>query len=273
MKKFVLLLSLLCMGTTLSAQESTEQVTDQQQQIDSLNQALREMSDRMDDVEESQDNVAIWKDRAKYFNIAYVKQTLAPDIDALNTLGLNPEIKSDMGVSLSWGKTYYLHKKPLAGMIKFGLDWSWLDINYAKYTSEDYMDGSEVVSGSAMHQAEIGMSFGPSVTINPIHHLKVSGYFRVTPSYSGLYADETFYHHYATFFNSGFAVAWKVISVGCEWRWGNAQYKGLTFNEDSFSEEDLGESGDIPGLDDVLTDVGKQKFKTKSMRVYLSFRF
>lgn len=34
------------------------------------------------------------------------------------------EAENDFGVSISWGKTYYLHKKPLLGMLKFGLDWS-----------------------------------------------------------------------------------------------------------------------------------------------------
>lgn len=265
MKKLLLLISLLCMGTTLSAQESDQAET--QQQIDSLNQVLREMSARMDDVELDSNNQTIWKDRAKYFNIGYVKQKMSPDIEGPDALGLDAEIKSKFGISLSWGKTYYLHKKPLARMIKIGLDWSWLDINYANYSPESSAgEFGQEESGSTMHQAEIGMSFGPSVTVNPIHQLKVSGYFRFTPSYSGLYADESFYHHYATFFNTGFSVAWKVISIGCEWRWGTATYDGLAFDEESLSNDE-----DASG--EILSDLGKQKFKTKSMRVYLGFRF
>lgn len=225
------------------------------------------MSARMDDVELDSNNQTIWKDRAKYFNIGYVKQKMSPDIEGLDALGLDAEIKSKFGISLSWGKTYYLHKKPLARMIKIGLDWSWLDINYANYSPESSAgEFGQEESGSTMHQAEIGMSFGPSVTVNPIHQLKVSGYFRFTPSYSGLYADESFYHHYATFFNTGFSVAWKVISIGCEWRWGTATYDGLAFDEESLSNDE-----DASG--EILSDLGKQKFKTKSMRVYLGFRF
>ena len=107
-------------------------------------------------------------------------------------------------------------------MIKFGIDWSWMDLNYAQYKVE----GIRLRHGRALlekaHQLEYGMQIGPSVTINPVHHLKVSAYFRVTPSYSMMYLNDEFYHHYATFCNTGFAVAWKVLSVGCEWRWGQS---------------------------------------------------
>ena len=90
-----------------------------------------------------------------------------------------------------------------------------------------------------IHQAEIGMQFGPSLTVNPVHHLKIGGYFRVTPSYSLLYMDETVHHHYVTFCNAGCTLAWKVLSVGVEWRWGTAKYDGLKFDESAFDEDDL----------------------------------
>ena len=170
-------------------------------------------------------------------------------------------MKSDFGAAIVWGKTYYLHKKPLAGMIKFGIDWSWMDLNYAQYKLETYDYDTDELYSEKAHQLEYGMQIGPSVTINPVHHLKVSAYFRVTPSYSMMYLNDEFYHHYATFCNTGFAVAWKVLSVGCEWRWGKASYDGLGLNLD------------IPSADDVLTDLQDLKLKTKSFRVYFSFRF
>ena len=168
-----------------------------------------------------------------------------------------------------------MHKKPLAGMIKFGIDWSWMDLNYAQYKLETYDYDTDELYSEKAHQLEYGMQIGPSVTINPVHHLKVSAYFRVTPSYSMMYLNDEFYHHYATFCNTGFAVAWKVLSVGCEWRWGKASYDGLGLNlddlEGDYSDGDF--SGDIPSADDVLTDLQDLKLKTKSFRVYFSFRF
>lgn len=265
MKKFYILMILALAVSGVRAQEQTKEATTQR--LDSLQQVVDQLTTNVATFEKENLNQAIWKDRAKYFNIGYVKQTLTDKVNG-------GDIKSDFGISLSSGKTYYLHKKPIAGMIKFGLDWTWMDINYAKSTWNTIDSSTKEVSSSAMHQAEIGMQFGASVTVNPIHHLKVSGYFRVTPSYSGLYRDETFYNNYVTMWNAGCAMAWKVISLGVEWRWGSAKYNGLTFDgldldEDSFGEEDNPSMGDV--MDQISAP--KRKLKTSSMRIYLSFRF
>lgn len=267
MKKIYAMMALLLAVTGVRAQQS-EEATRQQ---DSLQRVVNQLTAERDSYEQADLNRRIWKDRAKYFNIGYVKQTLTD-----KTFG--GDITSDFGVSLSNGKTYYLHKKPIAGMIKFGLDWTWLDINYAKSTLWTLDEESGSLSKSAMHQAEIGMQFGASVTVNPVHHLKVSGYFRVTPSYSGLYMNEAFHHHYVTMLNAGCAVAWKVISVGVEWRWGSANYNGLSFADVDEDNVSVDESED-PSWDDVVGDIfgqmstGKRKLKTSSMRFYVSFRF
>lgn len=99
--------------------------------------------------------------------------------------GLRGELKSDFGVSLSWGPTTC--KKPLFGIMKFGLDWSWLDINYAKSSLEDFDEDTSETFQSDIRRIEFGMQVSPLVSINPGHHLKVRVYFRVTLSYSLLY--------------------------------------------------------------------------------------
>ena len=133
MKKLVLLIFTVCMGGGIAA--SAQEVS--QQKLDSLNQALSDISARVKETEAAESNRAIWKDRSKYFNLNYVNQKLSPDIDGWDKLG-GGELKSDFGAAIVWGKTYYLHKKPLAGMIKFGIDWSWMDLNYAQYKLETY---------------------------------------------------------------------------------------------------------------------------------------
>ena len=263
MKKIYILASLLLAVAGVRAQEQDAKAT--VERLDSLQQVVNQLTTNVETLEEENRNQKIWKGRAKYFNIGYVKQTLTNE-------AFDGEVKSDFGVLLSSGKTYYLHKKPLVGMIKFGLDWTWLDINYAKSGVGAYDAETNERYSSDLHQAEVGMQFGPSVTINPIHHLKVSGYFRFAPSYSGLYVDETFYHNYVSMWNAGCAVAWKVISVGVEWRWGTATYNGLTFdevfNEDSYGDDDV-------TMDDVMDKIsaGKSKFKTSAVRFYVGFRF
>ena len=265
MKQIYFLAALLLAATGVRAQESTDDATTRR--LDSLQQVVNQLTTSVETQKQEDLNRKIWKDRAKYFNIGYVNQTLTD-----KTMGF--DVKSDFGVFLSNGKTYYLHKKPIVGMIKFGLDWSWLDINYAKSTWETLDPDTDEAYTTPMHQAEIGMQFGPSLTINPVHHLKVSGYFRVTPSYSMLYMDETFHHHYVTMFNAGCAVAWKTISLGVEWRWGTAKYNGLSFSGLDLDDESLGDSED-PTFDDVLDQIktADTKFKTHTMRFYVSFRF
>ena len=111
------------------------------------------------------------------------------------------EWKSDFGVSLAFGKTYYLHKKPLLNMIKFGIDATWFDISYAKYSEPDayandgaytraygdyggydYDDEEDIDLG--IHQIDASMHVGPSITVNPIGDLKVAAYFHYVPTYS-----------------------------------------------------------------------------------------
>ena len=117
-----------------------------------------------------------------------------------------------------------------------------------------------------MYQAEIGMSVGPSVTINPIDHLKANLYFRVTPSFSMLYAAEEFSTSYGTFFSFGGAISYRVISLGIEGRWGNVKYDSMF---DLGALEDIEDTGDI----DLSGDKPSTKWKVGSMRFYVSLRF
>ena len=262
MKHKLLLLTLSVTAALAVSFRATAQSNDDVRKADSLQMVVNSLNSRVQSAEQAELDRAIWKNRSKYFNIGYVSQKLTD-----KTYG--GELKSDFGASLSWGKTYYLHKKPLLGMMKIGLDWSWLDINYAK-SSIEYFDTEENETyKDGIHQAEFGMQIGPSVTVNPVHHLKVGAYFRVTPSYSLLYMDETIHNHYVTFCNFGLTAAWKVVSLGAEWRWGTATYKGLTFDEEGFDEDDMSD----PSVDDVLRNAPDRKFKTSSFRIYFGFRF
>lgn len=194
------------------------------------------------------DQKLIWKDRAKYFNIAYVSQQLSVG-DALALT-----MKNDWGASLSSGKTFYLHRKPIGQMLKFGLDWTWFDINGAGYSTPVYDEYDDYES--KLYQAEIGMQFGPSITINPVDHLKISAYCRVTPCYSVVYNpdEESILGSYSTFVNAGASIAWNVISLGVEYRVGNAEYKDLSGAEEDYDEMDF-------------------KYKTSGVRFYFGFRF
>jgi hypothetical protein len=191
----------------------------------------------------------IWRRRSSYFNLAYVSQNTTTNIDELASM------HSDWGAALSWGKTFYLHRRPVGRVLKFGLDWTWLDLNGACFNQPltSIFDGAY---DETLYQLDAGMQLGPSITVNPVHHLKISTYFRVTPSYSAVYAveNELFMGRYATYYNVGATVAWRVLSLGVEYRTGKATY------------DDLGELSEwMPGLE---IDVD-----TSSWRFYLGFRF
>ena len=209
---------------------------------------------------------AVWKDRARYFNIAYVFQTLT--FTDLNNL----KWRSDFGLALSSGKTYYLHQKPLAGMMKFGIDWTMCDLNYAKYsdpawthrTPGDNSDEDDLLNiALGLHQADIAMQVGPSFTINPVDHLKVGLYFHYVPTFSMVILDDELGYNYVSFFDAGLSVAYRFIAIGFDYRWGNARYNNLSIND---VNEDMDSMGD-------LFSSFSRKLRTNSFRLYASFRF
>ena len=119
------------------------------------------------------------------------------------------------------------------------------------------------------HQFEYGMQIGPSITVNPIHHLKVSTYFRFQPSASIMLLDDEVYYGFVPFFKFGAVVACKSMSLGVEGRWGGTKYHGVSVDDENdgydYENEDMDASD--------FVDTFRQRMRTKSFRVYLSFRF
>jgi hypothetical protein len=224
--------------------------------------ALQSLTDAKTVKDEASTN-KVWKGRARYLNFFYGKQTLKS-----NTAELN----SDMALALSFGRTFYLHKKPLAGIMKFGLDWSFLDLNFAKYPDLPESEGANNITVSQLvdlgiMQLEAGMGLGPSLTINPVNKLKLSLYFHVTPSYSVIIQDSEAYYHYATFFNVGLSVAYKVISIGVETRWAGAT------NYDGVALKRLDDVYDAEGNFHDPFESFAMDMKTNTVRVFVGLRF
>ena len=271
---FALSFSIACGVANAQVADSTDVNSSK---VDSLTQVVESLSSQISDAENEDLQKAIWKDRAKYMNVGFVKQTLtSKDNDV--------KYKSSAGMNLTWGKTYYLHKKPILNMIKIGLDWSWMDFTYVKYSEveetyegeyanpDDYWDvdfSGEEELDLGCHQLEYGMQLGPSITVNPIHHLKVSTYFHFQPSGSVILLDDEVYYGFVPFFNFGAAVAWKAISIGVEGRWGATKYSGASVDDEEDSS--YWEEGDADFSD--LVDTFSQRMCTKSFRAYISLRF
>lgn len=220
--------SLLAVVSDVRAENERLEVT-----IDSLNGVVSGLEHNLDSaVAYKLRQEKVWK-RAKYFNFGYDMQ------DFTNDKVRKSPFTQEFSFSMTTGRTFYLHRRPILDMIKFGLDWSYFDLTYGRYES-DYEDDE------CMNKAEVGMQFGPSVTVNPVDYLKVSAYFRYAPSYAMAFDDDFVFHGgFGSFYNVGLSVAYKVISVGIEHRWGTSSF--------------------------VLNDLAD--WSTKDLKLYIGFRF
>lgn len=128
----------------------------------------------------SQDSDDTGKKRNKYINISFANSTMEQDNF--------PELKSNYSVGFIVGKTFYLHKKPIANCLRFGIDATWFDINYTNYKIEHitYL-GTDKYD---YHQGEVSMHVGLSLTITPVKGFNICGYFRYAPTFSGIYAND-----------------------------------------------------------------------------------
>lgn len=188
----------------------------------------------------------------RYVNFGYLtSQEMTFDNEVLSNLNA----KADWGASFEAGTTYFLHKKPILGLIRIGLDYTYFDLQYAqwKYVIED----EEV----PVHFGEIGMQLGPSITVSPLKwvHLKAYGRYAATFSGFGDESLESLYGGYAGLMNYGISASLKTFTFGIETRSGTGKFQEIkTDEEEIFGGEVIGD---------------KEKVKLPSTRIYFGFRF
>ena len=281
---YAALIGLFCASLPLQAQIENEE--QHASQIDSLNGVINSLNQKMENDKEAARLEKIWK-RKKYRYLGYTMQSLT-HLDEENL-----RWKSEVGINYGMGRTYFLHKKPLGKVVKFGIDWTMMDMNYAKLKENYTMVGipspaqastlaaggfDEIVTPEntgipdvklGCHAIDLGMQIGPSIWINPVDHLMLNGYFRYAPTAAMLVLDEEFSIGYGSFFVTGGAISYKAISIGVEARWGKTKYNSFELDEegmDNYGEE--GGSNSITGL----LNSSKNKMKMKSTRFYICFR-
>lgn len=277
-KNLLLLLFFAACGNLLFAQADNSS-ENSMEESDSLKMVVQQLQDQigerdaeLQEMKEAQRYEKVWGNRKKYMNLGYCMMNL----DGM------PVPESKFGFSYAIGRTYYLHKKPIAGMIKFGLDFSYLDVTFASF---DNSNGKGISIGGDEESMEIDlkrnyldytMQIGPSVTVNPVDELKVSAYGRFAPSASFITMNDYAYVQFVPHVTCGLAVCYKMIGLGIEGRWGKANYKGFSLNEEGMDGgENIDEdstAGDIFNADNMLK-TSKKKFSNKSFKIYISFRF
>jgi hypothetical protein len=290
-KTFLFAALLLAFGLSTAHAQTDSATVALQNKLDSLQQSVSTLQEKETARSEAEYNNAVWK-RKKHISLGFSTQNME---DADNAL----KFKSQSGFTFDWGKTFYLHKKPIANIMKVGIDWSWINFSFAKYKSgsgihvntgdysnyEDYDDYEDydnfdeddfnVDWDLGVYSLAVGMSVGPSITFAPFYntgkglqYLLAQTYFHVTPSYTGIIMTEDgeseAYHGYTTYFNWGINVSYKFISVGYEYRWGKSKFNNFSLD---FDDDEEYES------EPTTYDEGKQKMKFGTSLFYVRFNF
>lgn len=197
----------------------------------------------------------VWQKRATYLNVGLVQQDLSGDL-------LDNTLTAEQGFGLSWGRTFYLHKRPISRVFKVGLDWTWLDLSAAQYAAETSGD-------NGIFQADAAMQIGPSITVNPFGRVKLAGYAHFVPTYSSILVHDQMAYGFVKFYNYGATLSWRLLSVGVEYRKGldpDAEYKVIDYEK---AKEGV-EEGKTPSLDST----GKAVFSNNNtVRFFVGLRF
>lgn len=238
--------------------------------------AVQDTSEIALDAQEDHPNTEVvsdqgyWKKR-KYNRISYNNTMFTP-------LFIDESYPVSMSFGLDCGRNIYLHKKPIAGVIKFGLDLG-LDINYMRFDNEgDYSDyeGPSGYTGSVFYESDddidaflklsgnrvsIGLAVGPSVTWNPVGKLRLCGYYHVVPTGSLFAQGMGAYAGYSTMMKYGLELSYGSIGVGVDRESGMDTCTDMISYYMAKSQE-----GDV-------SSIGSSRYFSESLQVYLSLRF
>lgn len=270
-------------ATTLDNDTVNEKSTNA---IDSLSKRLKEMESYIESRDKNVEQEETWS-RKKYWKIGMASPNLK------RTDGEEMDWKTEFSVFIQRGKTVYLHKKPIAGMIKIGIDWGLYDLTYSKLklkdtertsnttqTTEgfdDIVSENPSMSGMlssmgmgvnlGMHKIDYSLHVGPSISVNPWNKLIGTAYFHVRPTASGIIQNDVFSYGFGCNMAAGISVAYKLLSLGIEGVWGSIKYTQNSFNDNSDDDDDSTNDNKVS-----IFDTKKFKLKQSGIRFYLAFR-
>lgn len=287
-KLFICSLAMVCCPFMTSAQE------DVKSELDSLRQEVTNLNADRNADEARIAQKELWS-HGRYKRISYVMQNMTRSAyDGMPSTTWGPKF----GIGLQIGNTYYLPHKPLAGIIKFGIDATWWDLTYERYNSATLKSSAVTIPGTTdgipdfmfpetspeqnivlgdlgVHQLSMSLGIGPSVNIAPFAYssnknlrllkAQVYGHFLMGVSailYNNPNTDDTEINFAALPQGAaGISFNWRQLGIGFEGRWGSSKYKNL------ISSGDFG--------DDEEEDVKRPKvtFNNSAFRVYLNLHF
>ncbi len=215
MKKIILLCSLALCGASAYAQtiENLNVVLDAAEDTTSVATiadivAIQERVNTQNSTAAHKSKV--WG-RKTFINVSYSNTKLKPEDKIVLGFpnpgeGEVPDFKSDWGVALQLGHSYNLHKKPIANILQFNLDFTYIDLAANRFKSEQGIvtkdeDGKDrellYNNGNIRPKTEVtnkkdedkdiryipwnlekydisyGMNLGPSITVAPFTYLNM----------------------------------------------------------------------------------------------------
>lgn len=232
----------------------------------------------------SNNGYKFWKHK-KTTQIHYNTHTM------LNSAG--GEETADWSFGLVRFRNIYLHKKPIAHRIKFGIDFGFgVHASHFKTGNEEngygapshyegplgyvgdlsFVESEEESMGLTnigANQLDLGIKLGPSITINPVGDLRLMAYYHVTPSISlcnsGM-MDVTY--SFVPFFEYGLELTYRAFGVGIEMSEGIGNYKSLMP-----LIEGLMSSDEEEGTVNSKVAIAGMPQASKALRLYAALRF
>lgn len=266
MKKFLFLFAASCVAAAASAQTPDDKNIDwNEDEIVSINDIMNDKRVANKATSSTSHFKKVWR-RKTYVDLGLSESKLTPVAGLPSTAAY----ESTWGATFQNGRSFNLHRRPIAQTLLFSLDWSWLDLMFNHYDAATSIANKWDNEKFELHA---GMDLGPALTIAPfthinkakgLHHLKFNAYYHVGYAAAGVFLNGgdteeklsdrlsemlQFGHGVNTSF--GVSMNWKALGVGFEIR--NA--KGLKFKDSGDSEEDL-----------------ETKFDSSTRRLFIQFR-
>jgi len=239
--------------------------------------------------------------RKGYVNIGYNSSKLTADeFIATGKDGRNvPEFSSSWGASLMVGRAYALHKRPIANIAQFNIDYTYIDLNVNHYDIEG--DGRNLFDSRERfpkddqsyyftpwnlekYELNYGMALGPSLTVAPftmlnvraLHYVKLNVYYHIGYHASMLMMlknDQADVNQEGV---EGYEKTDYEKANTLKLDWGHGLISSFGFNV-TWKFVGIGyehRSGSVKYQSVATSDYGSEwyKFKTSTSRVYLQFR-
>lgn len=174
MRRFLLLCVMSFVAAFCAkAEEMSISVDSHTADQENVQEELRQMRSELDALKEKEKQTSMWG-RQKALKIGIADNTWTPEAVDGEDLG---KFKPNYGYSLGLNKTYFLHRRAIAGCLKFGIEVTWFDLSYINYkanpnwsdhfgSASGYYDEFDIPNVGS-NQIDIAMGLGISANVAP----------------------------------------------------------------------------------------------------------